>query len=146
MGGRYHSDNNAARQRLQEVTDRLTDADLGHPVESGWTVRTVLVHMAFWDRFTLERVLQWEQSGFVWAPSNYEAINEAIDFLSDGVAPRAAIDLARAAAEQLDRKLEALSPELEDAIDTGERHFLLRRSEHRNQHLRQIERALGWTA
>src|SRR4029434_7489333 len=45
----YVAENRAQLERLQAVVDRLSDRDLAHPMDAGWTVAGVLAHLAFWD-------------------------------------------------------------------------------------------------
>ena len=45
----YVAENRDQLARLRRVTDRLSDAQLSHPMPDGWTVSGVLGHLAFWD-------------------------------------------------------------------------------------------------
>ena len=87
-----------------------------------------------------EATAEAEQRGL---PIEVDAVNEAVRVLSAAIPPDAAVELARIAAEAVDRELEGLSPELEKAIEAANRPRVLRRSEHRREHLDQIERALA---
>jgi len=71
-----------------------------------------------------------------------DAVNEAVRSLSVAIPPKARAALAQAAAEAIDHALEGIAPELEAAIEAAGRVRILRRSEHRREHLDQIERAL----
>ena len=72
----------------------------------------------------------------------YDDINAAVRTLSDAIPPRAAADLAVAAAAAIDRHLETISPDLRESIASAGGERLLNRSLHRREHLDQIERAL----
>ena len=138
--------NEDARRQLAALVARLSDGQLAHPLAGDWTVAAVLAHLAFWDRFVLAR---WQQS-----LRDETAITPLDDGLLDlinaagleqwlAVPPRAAADSAVAAAEALDRLIESLPPgAVQDARDRGLRH-VLDRSEHRREHLGELERALG---
>ena len=75
-------------------------------------------------------------------PTEVDAINEAVRVLSAAIPLRAAAELARTAAEAIDRKIDGISAELAAAIEAAGRPRILRRSEHRREHLDQIEKAL----
>ena len=49
----YNAENEASRQRLKALADRLTDAQLATPMENDWTVSAYLAHIAFFDRRAL---------------------------------------------------------------------------------------------
>ncbi len=50
----YIQRNDASRERLRSLLDRLTDDDLRQHVGE-WTVAMSLAHLAFWDRFGQRR-------------------------------------------------------------------------------------------
>ena len=138
----YAAGNAATRERLAALLDRLTDEQLAHDVGGGWTVTTLLAHLAFWDRRVAAIVERWQRDGRPSAsPVDDDPINEALGPIWSAVPPREAARLALQAAELADARLEALSGPLADAA-------LLRdilnpfRSEHRIEHIDQIEQAL----
>lgn len=139
----YLRENAAQRQRLGALVRRLSDEDLGRPLEGGWTVATLLAHLAFWDRRQLLLLQRWEREGVGPSPVDVDAVNEAVRALSAAIPPRAAAQLAVEAAEAVDRELEQLPPDLVAAIEAAGTVRALRRSMHRREHLDQIERALG---
>jgi hypothetical protein len=47
MNNPYTLNNQTECQHLVTLTNRLTDEDLTHPLEAGWTVSGVLGHLAF---------------------------------------------------------------------------------------------------
>ncbi len=142
MNSEYVEENAAQRQRLARLTAKLTDAELVREVGRGWSVAAKLAHLAYWDQFALALVRQWERAGVKSLSSDVDAINEAVRTLTGAIPPRACVALAQAAAEAIDHALEGISPELEAAIEAAGRVRILRRSEHRREHLDQIERAL----
>jgi hypothetical protein len=144
MNETYMAENAAERQRLFSLTSHLTDADLTRKLDDGWTIAAQLAHLAFWDQYALSLVNEWERNGFVKVMLvSVDALNDAAHLLSDAIPPRAALQLARAAAEALDQKLETLTPELAHAIETGGHIRVLRRALHRREHLDEIEKVLG---
>lgn len=138
----YSTQNTAERQRLIRLTTHLSEQALNRPVGNGWTVATRLTHLAFWDQYTLALLKQWERTGYKPSSAEVDAINDAARVLSLAIPPKAAVQLAQAAAEAVDRHLEAINPELEAAIQASGRVWILRRAMHRREHLDQIEKAL----
>lgn len=141
----YITENNAQRQRLRALVDRLTDEQLRRPMPAGWTIAGVLAHLAFWDQRVLVLLEHWEQGE---APRPHDAedvdwINDAAKALCLALPPRAAAQLALASADAVDRKVEALSDERLAANVAAGRPLNLIRAQHRREHLDEIENALG---
>ncbi|HVO69564.1 MAG TPA: maleylpyruvate isomerase N-terminal domain-containing protein [Aggregatilineaceae bacterium] len=139
----YAAQNAAQRERLRAVVARLSDADLARMVDAEWTVAQVLVHLAFWDRYREAAFVQWEGGGDIPTPVEAEALNTAIAVLSEAIPPRESGRLAVEAAEAIDRVLERLPADKVAAAEAAGLTLLLNRSQHRGNHLNQIERALG---
>jgi DinB family protein len=142
----YVAENDAQRERLRALVERLTDAELARPLPAGWTIASVLGHLAFWDQRALVLLERWEQSGV--APrsadeADVDWINDAAKPLCLALPPRAAAHVALATAEAVDRKVEALRPDLARAATAPGSPVSLVRAEHRREHLDEIERALG---
>jgi hypothetical protein len=134
--------NGAERERLRKIVDGLTEADLGRPLGSGWTIATALAHLAFWDRCALIRLERWER-GLPPSPTDVDVTNMALVTLSAAIPAKAAVELALAAAEAVDRKVAQLSPERAGALEDAGFGRNLRRSLHRRHHLDRVARALA---
>jgi hypothetical protein len=144
MPSSYMAQNIAERERLRALVARLHDHDLTRPVGGGWTVTTVLVHLAFWDRHRLSILKQWQRDGETIPPTSLsDAINDAVTILSKAIPPREAAQLAVDAAEAIDYELEQLSPEQVTVLEAAGMERLLNRGLHRRDHIEQIERVLG---
>jgi hypothetical protein len=139
--------NDAERARLRALVAGLTDADLARPMPAGWTVASVLAHVAFWDQRILVLLDRWEQS-----PSTVpRAINEAdVDWVNDAtkplllaMPPRQAAELTVAIAEAVDARVAALPDDLLARNKAAGSPLSMTRSVHREEHLDEIERALG---
>src|SRR5919201_4817090 len=107
----YVAQNNAQRQRLRTLVGRLSDDDLRCSLDAGWTVASVLGHLAFWDQRVLVLVEAWERGT---APRAFDRrdvdwINDSAKALCLALPPRAAAQLVLATAEAVDRKLEGLT-------------------------------------
>ncbi len=143
----FVAQNNQQRARLQDLIGRLTDAELARSLPAGWTVASVLAHLAFWDQRALVLLERWQQAGAAAVPpamrdADVDWINDATKPLALALSPRRAADLTIAIAEAVDRKIEAL-PEEFVARNAGAGSPLnLLRAEHRREHLDEIEAAL----
>jgi hypothetical protein len=162
--------NHASLERLRSIVDALTDDDLRRPVGDAWTVTATLAHLAYWDEQIERWLAEWEQRGFR-TPEELEDWDRSLDseywfsrndhFLSEwlGAPPRETANRAVWALESLDRRIQALNPELVGAIlrvlpgdGSLERiprsvlfatrsPWVLRRRSHYDEHLDQIEQA-----
>jgi uncharacterized damage-inducible protein DinB len=146
MNRSYVIENNAERERLIALVERLSDEQLSRPMAAGWTVAGVLAHMAFWDARALYLMNKWEggspPSKADWEPEDINWINDAAKPLCLALAPRTAAQLALQMAEETDRRVEALSDELLEQIVALGPPFNLSRASHRKEHLDDIEQHL----
>ncbi len=139
----YSLQNTAERQHLTALVNRLTDEELGRPLEAGWTVAGALAHLAFWDQRALGLLEKWKKAGVSPSPVEVDIVNDAVRVLCEALAPRVAAQLAVTCAAAIDRQIEDLEPGLLAAVETGGPAVRLNRALHRREHLRQIEQALG---
>jgi len=102
-----------------EVTARLTASDFARPLPNGWTVRTKLTHLAFWDMYYLSCIEEWERTGFVAFRVHVDAINETVRTLSRGLPDDSVIQMVCDAAEAIDSKVATIPTELASAIEAG---------------------------
>ncbi|HUO58937.1 MAG TPA: DinB family protein [bacterium] len=135
-------ENEAERQRLRELTARLTDEDLGTRLSNGWTVAGALAHLAFWDWNQLSVLRQWEPGHEKVIPMDVQAVNEAIHQSSKKIPPRQAITMALLAANEVDGEVERIPKELADLILLKGQERLIHRAPHRRNHLDKIEKSL----
>ncbi len=139
----YVVENAAAREHLAALVNRLSDQQLGQPLEAGWTVSAVLAHLAFWDRRALILIEKWKKEGVGPSPMDTDIVNEVVRGLCLAIPPRPAVDLALSAATALDRAIEQLSPEMAREIEAVGTTVRLDRARHRRAHLDEIKAALG---
>jgi hypothetical protein len=139
--------NDTERKRLRALVDRLTDAELAHPMPAGWTVAGVLGHLAFWDQRIVVLLERWQQASGAAAlqtvnSTDIDWINDATKPLLLGLLPRRAAELAVAIADAADGKIEALPEAFVSANAKAGNPVNLLRAEHRREHLDEIEAAL----
>jgi uncharacterized damage-inducible protein DinB len=142
----YVAENDAERERLRALVRRLSDQDLARPMAGGWTVASVLAHVAFWDQRVVVLLDEWERKGSSWTPPLEEErdvdwINDAAKALCLALPPRVAAELALSVAETVDRRVAEVSDAIVEAnARAGALNW--RRAEHRREHLDEIERML----
>jgi predicted benzoate:H+ symporter BenE len=143
MDTSYVGRNQAESRRLAELVARLTEQDLQTSLGDGWTVKAALAHLAFWDRYSAGLLDGWSASGFQPVATSADHVNAAA--VGDWLALPAEHVRREvvAAAEAIDRRIEAVPPELAAAIVAGGRSRTLDRSPHRTEHVDQIVAALG---
>src|SRR5689334_6979796 len=139
----FVEENSASRQRLRELVGRLRSEDFSLTAPSGWPIAALLAHMAFWDNRILALLRRWKAQGVDESPIDPDAMNEAMKPLLLAMDPRVAAQLCLSSAEAVDAELEALTPELVQAIEAGPTFFRFNRGLHRNDHLNEIERLLS---
>jgi len=140
-----HNDRNrAARERLAAVASRLGDRNV--QLSGGWTAPALLAHIAFWDRLALARLGKYLRDGET--PAN--ASDPITEYTNGGgmrqwleTPPDVAARQATEAAADVDRAVASLPADKLRFLESLGRPFLIDRSQHRQVHLDEIERALG---
>jgi len=146
----YIAENDTQRKRLEAFVSRASDQELATPMPAGWTVAAVLAHLAYWDQRIVVLLDQWKKAGVDALPRtvadhDVHWINDAGKPHCLALPPRAAAQLAVAAAEAADTKLAALPDQFLAANLAGGGPLIVVRARHRKEHLDEIERALGGT-
>ncbi|HEX2424834.1 MAG TPA: DinB family protein [Actinomycetota bacterium] len=147
MDGRGYVDENARElARMRSIVERVSDAQLGLPVNDHWTVAAVLGHIAFWDGRALA-LGQKLQGGMRFSPSDDEP--EDVDWINDASRPlihavpaRELAQLAVRIAEETDALVAALPAERMWPDDSDSPLNPIRAS-HRGEHLDDVDRVLG---
>jgi len=144
----YVAANREERNRLEALLARLSDQELGRPLEAGWTIAAVLGHLAFWDQRILVLIEQWRKGGAAAIPkqldeSSVDWINDATKPMLLAVPPRRAAELMMSIANAVDATVDALPEELVSRNTAAGNPVNLLRATHRREHREEIERALG---
>jgi len=140
----YVRANEESRARLRTLVERLDHTQLAQSPMPGWSVSALLAHLAFWDRFNVHR---WRSR---LAGTQLPALDVLDDLINDSALPAwnalppedAARD-ALASAEEGDAFVAGLTAEITARWLEEGRPRSLFRSEHRREHLDDIERALA---
>jgi Mycothiol maleylpyruvate isomerase N-terminal domain len=141
----YIAENDRERRRLEALVGKLDDAALSRPMPDGWTVAGVLAHLAFWDQRIPTFIDMLKRGTKVPRedPIDVEWINAAAKPTQLALPPRRAATLAVETARAVDAALAAVSDELLAKNAAAGGPINLRRSEHRREHLDEIEQALA---
>jgi hypothetical protein len=135
--------NEAATRELAALLARLNDADFERDLGEGWNVATALAHVAFWDRRAVRVFERWQRDGTPYRDQDDDILNDALLDEWRALPPRAAADLALAAARAIDAVVVELPNAITAALTTNGNEFLMRRYNHRREHIEQIEACLG---
>ncbi len=141
----FIEENEAARLDLEALIASLDERSFDCAVGAGWTVSTLLCHLAFWDQRAAFLLTEWQRGQFdqaLLSKQSVDSINNAVRIISQAVPSRAAARLALDSAAAVDSRLRGISDDLIDQIiSTGFERYL-RRSLHRREHLQKIKEAL----
>jgi hypothetical protein len=137
--------NTASRERLRAIGDALSDQELATVIDEPWAAGALFAHMAFWDRFVLER---WRlaQERDERTPASVDGgtmdrLNDALLRQWIAMPPRSSVEDCLDAASEIDRFLADLEPEVVTAVIDEGRERLADRSLHRGDHIATIETA-----
>lgn len=132
-------ENALERARIKKLAGSLSDAELTLPLSAGWTIAVAFVHLAFWDRRAIIVIRNWKKNGVKGLSAiDVDTVNDALVPISLAVPPRAAANLALAAAEEIDSELENSPDEFVKAVEALGEPSRLYRSKHRKAHLDEI--------
>ena len=142
----YVETNRQSLERLRALVERASDEDLARPMGDGWTVASVMGHMAFWDLRIVTALERWGGDGSGPFPTYYD---DAVDWINDAakpiisaLEPRAAARVAIEAADSADRGVAAMSDELLGKNEETGLYINTDRADHRGEHLDEIEKLL----
>jgi hypothetical protein len=135
--------NRASTDRIRALVVGLTDEQMQQRVGEHWTVAIALAHLAFWDRRVLYVLGGTERDGKLFVPEEVDVVVNDLSLpLWAAIPPRAAATIAVETAEALDARLEGFSPELLNEVYAYNRRWVIR-ALHRNDHLDEVDAALG---
>jgi len=133
--------NAESTERLSALVGGLSAEDMQRSLGGGWTIGFALAHLAFWDArqvAALQRMSRGEAF-----PAEDLATNAALEAIAAAFNPKTIGQAAVGAAQQLDALVESLTAEQVNALTDSGRSYAIDRAPHREEHIRQIEQALG---
>lgn len=139
----HDESNGRSRERMAELGARLDRDTLGGPLGEHWTVAIGFLHLAFWDRFVVERWRHAAANGLSIPPpiEDYaeDRVNDTLTQLLRRVPVEEAVPEALEAAQTVEDVISELSTEAIEAVLRAGGPRLLDRSIHRAEHLDEIE-------
>ena len=141
----YVAENDRERRRLEALVDKLDDKALSQSMPAGWTIASVLAHLAFWDERATILIDMLKRGANIPALENaadVEWINDAAKPAQLALAPRRAATLAVETARATDQAVAALSDDLLAKNAAAGSPIYLLRADHRREHLDEIEQVL----
>jgi hypothetical protein len=135
-------DNAVENDHLRKMVARLSDEEMGHSLEAGWTVSAVLAHLAFWDQRAITLIRKWEKEGVGASLVDTDIINETARIFCLAIPVRKAAELAVTLADEVDQVIAGLAPEMAEVIQLQGTGLKLRRADHRRAHLGEIEKVV----
>ena len=142
----FANENKSETKRLESLIAKLDDAAWHKDIGGGWTIGTMICHLAFWDRMTSARIRFFQTHGRLTSvpdADNIEAINNSVRHLSEGLDRHAGGTLALKCAHEIDELAAALSEAERLELESTGRDRWFKRFLHRQIHLTRIERALA---
>lgn len=138
MSGVARAGNDASRERLRRVIEKLDETALSAALPGGWTVSALLAHLAWWDRTALQRWQEFLRSGThpAWIA---DEVNDRMLPQWLAVPPHEAVREVLAAAEAVDGLIASLPEAVVDEVKRSGWERGAERSRHRNEHLDEIE-------
>lgn len=125
--------NEASLKRLEALCAKLTDEQLERKTPDGWSVSATLAHLAFWERFTLERWKLFAKEP-VAIPLNADLINDSEMPAWHAIPGRDAIRLVLEAAKAVNLHIAQLPDEIAAAARPVVNPRMFERFHHRNEH------------
>ena len=144
MAAEFAARNDESRGPLEALVARLTDGDLDRALGEGWTVKGALAHLAWWDRYAVFMLDQWEREGFRYDEAFFSDLPNLASLPEQVALPAAyVLDEVVRAARAADRRVGDVSDAVIDAATAGGMPRAFDRSVHRDEHVEQIEQALS---
>lgn len=137
------AENDRQRERLMRLGAGLSPADWERALPTGWTVKTVFVHLGFWDRMSLEQLQRYERSGVQPPRHEVEQLNAVVAALAAQLSPQQALAWAVGSAQAVDDKVRGLPPAMTAEILARDTPRRIQRHLHRREHLDKVEQLLG---
>jgi hypothetical protein len=137
--------NRESAERLAALGARLSDQELTAEIDPPWTAAGLFAHIAFWERFVLERwglaAERGEHTPMVVDGGLMDRINDASLRQWMSIPARVAVEECATAASELDAFLAGVEDDVRAELVAEGRERLVDRSLHRDEHVGTIEGA-----
>jgi len=141
----FREENKQENSRLRSVANRLTAQQWSLDLGGGWTVGTMLCHVAFWDKMTAIRLQRWiatDRLAAVPDQDNVDSINDSVRSLAGQIRFEEGAKFVLMCADEIDLLVAELPATRLEALEKSGRDRWVKRSLHRQIHLARIEKAL----
>ena len=142
----FKDDNRIQNDRLKSILDKLSPAQWSQDIGGGWSIGTMMCHLAFWDQLTSVRLRLWKEKGrlaVIPDEDNINSINDSLRFIFGAIDYEHGKTLVKKSADEIDSLTQSLTPgQLAELESTG-RDRWFKRSLHRRHHLERIERTIS---
>jgi hypothetical protein len=141
----FIAENKNQTNRIRSLKDKLIrnwKTELGN----GWTVGSMLCHIAFWDNVRCLWIKKWIQSGKLATDLDMESthsFNDVVRTMSETIPAKTGLQFTLRCAEEIDRLVESLQPNQIQELEASDRGRWFQRHLHRKSHLDRIETAVG---
>ena len=142
----FKDDNRIQNDRLKSILDKLSPAQWSQDIGSGWSIGTMMCHLAFWDQLTSVRLRLWKEKGrlaVIPDEDNINSINDSLRFIFGAIDYEHGKALVQKSADEIDSLAQSLTPAQLAELESAGRDRWFKRSLHRSHHLERIERALA---
>ena len=142
----FKDDNRIQSDRLKSVLDKLNPSQWSQDIGGGWSIGTMLCHLAFWDQITSVRLKLWKEKGrlaVIPDEDNINSINDSMRFVCAAIDYERGKTLIKKSADEIDSLVRSLTPAQLTELESSGRERWFKRSLHRQHHLERIERALA---
>ena len=138
----YNEQNRASSERIRTLIGRLSDEEMQTKVGEHWTVAIALAHLAFWDRRVMHILDMTEHDGKLFDLEIDIVVNDLSLPLWAVIPPREAARICMETSEELDKRLEGFNQDLLEELYGHNKRWVVR-ALHRNEHLDEVDAALG---
>lgn len=142
--------NATSLDRLRQLVERLTPADLARSLGADWNVTTALGHLTYWDQRQRAALALHLETGRPFGTEATPPLEDSDDVSNVAITALANVgdgNLMRAAAieaaEGINALLDGTDPAILGAILDSPRSEIVQRWSHREEHVAQIEAGLG---
>ena len=101
----FKDDNRIQNDRLKSILDKLSPAQWSQDIGGGWSIGTMMCHLAFWDQLTSVRLRLWKEKGrlaVIPDEDNINSINDSLRFIFGAIDYEHGKTLVRKSADEVD--------------------------------------------
>lgn len=139
----FNEKNDNSRKKISDILNRISDSQWHTEIGGGWTVGTMLCHIAFWDKMTIERLQVLKETGNLTSvpeKDNLDVINDSVRYMCSAFSLEAGKRLVIDCMNQVDLLVSQLTPDEIKILQESGRERWIQRNLHREIHLPGLEK------